>query len=203
MSFGKRRDIPCARDRSSFVPAGPVPTEIAFRHETVNFRASVAPPYGWNWKCFWGFVERKTLDVWFEFGVDRTLRSWFLAFLVKWAPPAKFRRLLRTNGMEYRNIARYPLSYRYRDHVWRFSWDLEKICRKSSEKCVLKKIQNGGKKYPYANGRGLSQNFLHIPRNSGKKEFWFSDIRFKSYRPKRKVGCYSATMRPTEKRISQ
>ena len=102
-------------------------------------------PYGSKWKCFWGFVERRALDVWFEFGVDRTFCLWFLAFFVKRTPPAKFGRLLRTNGTEYRNIAWKPLWHRSRDHVWRFSWDSEEICWKSSEKWFLKKIQNGGK----------------------------------------------------------
>ena len=74
---------------------------------------------------------------------NKLLVAWF--FFVKQAPPAKFGRLLRTNAMEYRNITLIPLSHRSRDHVCQFSWDLEKICGKSSKKCVLKKIQNGGK----------------------------------------------------------
>ena len=47
--------------------------------------------------------------------------------------------------MEYHNITWIPLSHGSRDHVCQFSWDLEKICRKISKKCVLKKIQNGWK----------------------------------------------------------
>ena len=52
--------------------------------------------------------------------------------------------------------------------------------------------------YPDGNGRGLFGEMHHDPRNPGKKEFWFSDLRFKSYKPKDKVGCYSATMRPID-----
>ena len=103
-------------------------------------------PYGSKRKCFQEFVKRRTLAVWFKSDVDRTLLScFFYFFFVKQAPPAKFGRLLRTNAMEYRNITLIPLSHRSRDHVCQFSWDLEKICGKSSKKCVLKKIQNGGK----------------------------------------------------------
>ena len=46
--------------------------------------------------------------------------------------------------------------------------------------------------YLDANGRG------HDPRNPEKKEFSFSDLRFKSYGPKRKVRRYSATMWPSD-----
>ena len=51
--------------------------------------------------------------------------------------------------------------------------------------------------YHGANGRGLYGEMRLDPRNPGKKEFSFSDLRFKSYGPKRKVGRYSATMRPS------
>ena len=36
----------------------------------------------------------------------------------------------------------------------------------------------------------------HDSRNPGKNIFWFYNVWFKSYRTKRKVVCYSATMRP-------
>ena len=56
--------------------------------------------------------------------------------------------------------------------------------------------------YTGANGRGLYGEMRHGPRNPGKKDFLIFDLRFKSYKPKRKVGCYSATMRPTDIIIS-
>ena len=51
---------------------------------------------------------------------------------------------------------------------------------------------------PGANGRGLYGEMRLDPRNPGKKELLFSDLRFKSYGAKRKVGRYSATMRPSD-----
>ena len=50
--------------------------------------------------------------------------------------------------------------------------------------------------YPDGNGSGLYGELQHDPRNAGGKTFLFYDLRFKRYRLKRKVGCYSATMRP-------
>ena len=51
------------------------------------------------------------------------------------------------------------------------------------------------KMYPDANGRGLYGEMRHNSRNAGKKYFLFYDLWFMSYRPKRKVCCYSATIR--------
>ena len=48
------------------------------------------------------------------------------------------------------------------------------------------------------NGRGLYGEMRHDPRNPAKNTFWFYDLWFKSYSTKRKVGCYSATMWPTD-----
>ena len=52
--------------------------------------------------------------------------------------------------------------------------------------------------YPGANGRGLYGEMRLDPRNPGRKEFSFSDPRFKSYGTKRKVSRYSATMWPSD-----
>ena len=52
--------------------------------------------------------------------------------------------------------------------------------------------------YLDANGRGLYGEMRHDPRNPVKNKFWFYDLWFKSYSAKRKVGCYSATMWPTD-----
>ena len=47
--------------------------------------------------------------------------------------------------MDYWNVAGICVLGRSRDYVCQYLWDLDGICRNSSEKSVLGKIQNGGK----------------------------------------------------------
>ena len=130
-------------------------------------------PYSSKWNCFWEFVEHTILDKWFKFGVDWTFRSWFLASFVKQAPPTNFGSLLRTNGMDYQNVAWISLSHGSRDHVCRFLWDLEKICRKRSKKCVLKKIQNCGKSILTQMGVAYMERCVMSQGIQGKRNFNF------------------------------
>ena len=178
--WGSRGRDPCetpgprpSLDRLCFVLGGLVPPENRDSPRNRDVLHVGGAPYGSKWKCFWGFVERRTLDVWVKFGVDRTFRWRFLAFFVKRDYPASFGGLLRTNGTNYRNIAWMSLSHGSRDRVYRFSWVLEKICRKSSEKCVLQKIQNGGKSILTQMGVAYLGGCARTQGIQGKKNFDF------------------------------
>ena len=70
----------------------------------------------------------------------------------------------------------------------------ENMCEREQKVCFGENPR-WRKIYPGANGRGLYGEMRLDPRNPGKKEFYISDLRFKSYGAQRKVGRYSATMR--------
>ena len=146
---------------------------ILWQTDTVAFRELVAPPMGRRGNAFRNLSSVGPLPC------DSNLMSIglyflvFFIFFVKQAPPAKFGRLLRTNAMEYRNITWIPLSHRSRDHVCQFSWDLEKTCGKHSKKCVLKKIQNGGKSFYTQMGVAYLGRCVRTQGIQGKKNFDF------------------------------
>ena len=78
----------------------------------------------------------------------------------------------------------------------------EKMSEKEQKVCFGENSR-WRKIYPGANGRGLYGEMRLDPRNPGKKEFYISDLRFKSYGAKRKVARYGATMRPSHVIIFQ
>ena len=100
-------------------------------------------------------------------------------------------------------------------HVWLPGWEWGIACISFREdwsswksclferKVCFEENSKWRKIYLDANGRGLYREMRHDPRNPGKKEFWFYDLRFESYGAKRKTGRYSATMRPTDLIIFQ
>ena len=62
-------------------------------------------------------------------------------------------------------------SDRSRDHVCRFLWDLDKNWSKRSEKCVLEKIQNGGKSILAQMGVAYVERCVMDQGIQGKKNF--------------------------------
>ena len=117
---------------------------------------SMPPP-----TCGWNSVltRRFVCDLWLLFA--------------KRAPPANFGSPLRTNGMDYRNIPWVCSLHGFIDHVYRFLCNLKKICRKRSKKCVLEKIQDGGKSIMAQMGVAYMGRCVLTQGIQGKKNFNF------------------------------
>ena len=111
--------------------------------------------------CGWNSVltRRFVCDLWLLFA--------------KWAPPANFGSLLRKNGMDYRRILWVYSLHGFIDHVYRFWWHLKKICRKGSKKCVLEKIQDGGKSIMAQMGVAYMGRCVLTQGIQGKNNFHF------------------------------
>ena len=134
------------------------------------------PTFGWNSVLSRPFV----CDLWLLFA--------------KRAPPANFGIALRTNGQDYRNIPWIGSSGGFIDHVYRFLWHLKKICGKGSKKCVLEKIQDGGKSILTQMGVAYMGRCVSTQGIQGKKNFNFPTY---GSRVTRQVVRYSATMWPS------
>ena len=93
-----------------------------------------------------------------------------------------------------------------RDDVYHFLWDLDTICSFCSKKCVLDKIQNGGKSILTEMGVAYMGRCVMTQGIQGKKNFDCTTYGSRVIRQNVKcaaIKCYSATIRPTDKIISQ
>ena len=139
-----------------------------------------------------------TLDMWLKFGSDWMFCLLFLAFL--WSnrifPPTSEADYGQTVHTIKKSLK--PL-YRIGSEILctNFCEIQTKSVRRGAESVFWREFKMADN-LSDANGRGLYGEMRHDPRNSVKNKFWFYDLWFKSYNAKRKVGCYSATMRPTD-----
>ena len=128
---------------------------------------TITMPFGYVYRMGPEIMCTDFCDIW-------TFRWWFLAFLVKRAPPTNFGSQLLMNGKDYQYAVWIYSSHGSIDHVYRFVWDLDKIWRKRSKKCVLKKIQNCGKSILTQMGVAYMERCVMSQWIQGKNNFNFT-----------------------------
>ena len=177
-----------------FFLRGSVRLRNAFWNETVTFCAFVTPSTGGIGNASGNSLSKPPATC----GRNSVLTRRFVCDLwllfAKRAPPANFGSPLRTNGMHYRNIPWVCSLHGFIDHVYRFSCNLKKKFRKKNKKCVLEKIQDGGKSILAQMGVAYMERCVLTQGIQGKHIF-----NFPSYgsRVARQVVRYSATMWPS------
>ena len=124
-------------------------TGIAFGYQLMLSPATCDSNFVWIGRSvcdLWRFVWNRPLPLTSEADYDRTIRA-----------------VERAKGGFS--------SDRSRDHVCRFLWDLDKNWSKRSEKCVLEKIQNGGKSILAQMGVAYVERCVLDQGIQGKKNF--------------------------------
>ena len=132
-------------DTPEFGWEGTEPPEITFLWKTYALFAFTSPPVGENGNAFGSALSNPSSTCDSNLGsIGRSVHDLCRS---SWNRP-----LPLTSGADcgraLRDLRNPPVPFcssGSRDTVYKFSWDLAKICRNRSEKCVLKKIQNGGK----------------------------------------------------------
>ena len=150
------------------------PPEISFLWKTYIFFAFTAPPVGENENAFGSAYSEHPSTCDSNLGsIGRSVRD---LCHFPWNRPRPL-----TSEVDCGRALRDPripsllfcLDWS-RDTVCKFSWDLDEVCRNRSEKCVLKKIQNGGKSILTQMGVAYMERCVMTQGIQGKKNFDFT-----------------------------